>query len=342
MRDDPRRHRRRRRSSTARRLLDRVAPSRREADESSGRADRRLALATEARCPRRRASWARRRPRRAAPLRHPTATSAAPRATQRHRRARRHDAPARRPKHDAVRDGRPDRTCAAPAEQVADAPSQPSGVTVRRPRGSRAEICDAAHARQTSQRTPYRAGRLSCVPGARAAGRSISLRVAAHARRLAGRSRFSRSSARGSVSGTQAAARGSAPRRRRRAGRRRSCRPAYAERDRLAVHRPAGRDDEVGERDQALRVDRPLGDDHRRQRERAHVLALLVGPRQDERVHALVACRGGRARQREERVRRAGGRARRRAAVRSDDEHALRVELERGRARAGSGSKSAR
>ena len=40
----------------------------------------------------------------------------------------------------------------------------------------------------------------------------------------------------------------------------------HAERRRLAVHRPAGRDDEVGERDQALRVDGLLGDDHRRER----------------------------------------------------------------------------
>ena len=41
-----------------------------------------------------------------------------------------------------------------------------------------------------------------------------------------------------------------------------------AERDRLAVHRPAGRDREVGERDQALGVDRVGGDDHRRQPQR--------------------------------------------------------------------------
>ena len=34
-----------------------------------------------------------------------------------------------------------------------------------------------------------------------------------------------------------------------------------AERDRLAVHRPSGRDDEVGERDEALCVDRVLRDD---------------------------------------------------------------------------------
>ncbi len=36
-----------------------------------------------------------------------------------------------------------------------------------------------------------------------------------------------------------------------------------AERDGLAVHRAAGADDEVGVGDQALRVDRPLGDDQR-------------------------------------------------------------------------------
>ena len=42
-----------------------------------------------------------------------------------------------------------------------------------------------------------------------------------------------------------------------------------AERRRLAVHRPTGGDDEVAERDQALRVDGVLRHDHRRQAERA-------------------------------------------------------------------------
>ena len=44
---------------------------------------------------------------------------------------------------------------------------------------------------------------------------------------------------------------------------------ARAERGRLAVHRPAGRDDEVGQRDEALRVDRVLRDVERRQSERS-------------------------------------------------------------------------
>ena len=61
------------------------------------------------------------------------------------------------------------------------------------------------------------------------------------------------------------------------------------ERDGLAVHRPAGRDDEVGERDQALRVDGVLGDDHRREPQPLHVGALLVGARDHDRVHLLVA-----------------------------------------------------
>ena len=76
----------------------------------------------------------------------------------------------------------------------------------------------------------------------------------------------------------------------------------HAERHGLAVHRPAGRDDEVGERDQALRVDGALGDDHGRQRERADVGALLLRPRDDDGVHALVAAEVL-ERLREERVR---------------------------------------
>ena len=61
-----------------------------------------------------------------------------------------------------------------------------------------------------------------------------------------------------------------------------------SERDRLAVHRPSGRHHEVGERNQALRVDRVLGEHHRGQLERAHVLALGVGARQHHRLGALV------------------------------------------------------
>src|SRR5947208_6096529 len=47
-----------------------------------------------------------------------------------------------------------------------------------------------------------------------------------------------------------------------------------AERDRLAVHRAAGREDEVGERDEALRVDGAIGDDQRGVTEAPNVLAL--------------------------------------------------------------------
>ena len=53
-----------------------------------------------------------------------------------------------------------------------------------------------------------------------------------------------------------------------------------AERDRLAVHRPAGGDHEVGEGDQRLRVDRLLGDDEA-------ALARELGA-------LLVACAGAR------------------------------------------------
>ncbi len=47
----------------------------------------------------------------------------------------------------------------------------------------------------------------------------------------------------------------------------------------------AGGDDDVGERDQALGVDGAVGDDHRRQVELSHELALLLGPRQHDRLH---------------------------------------------------------
>ena len=49
-----------------------------------------------------------------------------------------------------------------------------------------------------------------------------------------------------------------------------------AERDRLAVHRAAGADHEVGEGDQALGVDRPLGDDQVGGAERPHRGALAT------------------------------------------------------------------
>src|SRR5581483_8175846 len=61
----------------------------------------------------------------------------------------------------------------------------------------------------------------------------------------------------------------------------------HAERRRLAVHRAPGRDDDVGERDQALRIDGRLGEDHRRQLEGTDELPLLLRPRQDERVHLV-------------------------------------------------------
>ena len=121
--------------------------------------------------------------------------------------------------------------------------------------------------------------------------------------------------------------------------RRRSCTPG-AQHDRLAVHRAAGRDDEVGARDQALRVDRVLGDDHGRQAERA------------DRSRAARRCAAARrrARRRGRRAARAsagtagsrgGGRARRRRRAQHDDD-AARGRRRARRGTAGSGSKSAR
>ena len=152
-------------------------------------------------------------------------------------------------------------------------------------------------------------------------------------------SRFVSSSARGSVSGSQApvadqrlvdAAEPAAVRRVDR----------HAERRRLAVHRPARRDDEVGERDQALRVDGALGEDHRRQRERGLCSApcsavrgmttVCVSSRPDRGFRAAP----GRA------DLRGGGRARCRA-VCGDDEHSGRVDADRSSSD-GSGEKSAR
>src|SRR5919197_1772583 len=62
----------------------------------------------------------------------------------------------------------------------------------------------------------------------------------------------------------------------------------YAERDRLAVHRPPCRDDEVGKGDQALAVDRALWHEHRRQSQAEELLALFGRPRNHDRVHRLV------------------------------------------------------
>ena len=99
-----------------------------------------------------------------------------------------------------------------------------------------------------------------------------------------------------------------------------------AERRCLAVHRAARRDDEVGERDQALRVDRGLREDHGREVEGAHVLALLLRPREHERVDVLEPTEMV-ERHREERVRVAVVErdVRRRA---EHDEHAARVDAE--------------
>ena len=68
-----------------------------------------------------------------------------------------------------------------------------------------------------------------------------------------------------------------------RAGERRPHR--RAERDCLAVHRAAGRDDEIGERDQALGVDRVLGQDERGQRGLAQRIPLRRRPREHHRLH---------------------------------------------------------
>ena len=57
-----------------------------------------------------------------------------------------------------------------------------------------------------------------------------------------------------------------------------------AQRDGLSVHRAAGGDHEVGERDEALPVDGGIRHDHRRQLERGDVLALVRRARDDDRV----------------------------------------------------------
>ena len=87
----------------------------------------------------------------------------------------------------------------------------------------------------------------------------------------------------------------------------------HAERGRLPVHRSPGGHDEIREGDQALRVDRLIGNEHRRQLEAVDEVALLVGPRDCDRVQIVApeeprasAGRAGSS---------VGGRARRRAAA---------------------------
>ena len=60
------------------------------------------------------------------------------------------------------------------------------------------------------------------------------------------------------------------------------------QRDGLAVHRAAGRDDQIGERDHALGVDGAVRHDHRRIVQLPHVIALLIGARDYDRVDAPV------------------------------------------------------
>ena len=111
-----------------------------------------------------------------------------------------------------------------------------------------------------------------------------------------------------------------------------------AERGRLAVHRAAGGDDEVGEGDQALGLDGAGGDDQRGQRQASMNCALGLGARQDDRVHpsSLAEPRrapSGRAGST------CGGRGRRRAAGARSRRPARRRPPSRSSA-SGSGSKS--
>src|SRR5918996_1443295 len=62
----------------------------------------------------------------------------------------------------------------------------------------------------------------------------------------------------------------------------------HSERSRLTIHRAARRDDQVGERNEALGVDRALGDDERRKRECLELTTLLVRSRQDDGVDTFV------------------------------------------------------
>ena len=66
-----------------------------------------------------------------------------------------------------------------------------------------------------------------------------------------------------------------------------------AEGDGLAVHRPPRADHEVGVGDQALGVDRPLGDDQVGGAERPRRRALLLGAGDDHRLRLGVGRRGG-------------------------------------------------
>ena len=58
----------------------------------------------------------------------------------------------------------------------------------------------------------------------------------------------------------------------------------HAQRYRLPVHRPSRRDDEVGQRDQALAIHRPIGDEERGQSERAYESPLLGRAGKDDGV----------------------------------------------------------
>ena len=99
------------------------------------------------------------------------------------------------------------------------------------------------------------------------------------------------------------------------------------ERDGLPVHGSAGRDDEIGGRDEALGVDCALGDDRRRQGERADVRSLLVRAWKDDGVNVGAATQQLEG-PREERVAAAviEGDVRRRA---QHDEDAVGVDAER-------------
>src|SRR5512132_421623 len=57
---------------------------------------------------------------------------------------------------------------------------------------------------------------------------------------------------------------------------------------RLAVHRSPGRDDEIGESYEALRLDGVVRDDQRGQGEAPDVLALLLGTRQNHGVDTRI------------------------------------------------------
>ena len=81
------------------------------------------------------------------------------------------------------------------------------------------------------------------------------------------------------------------------------------ERDRLAVHRSSGRDDEIGERDEAERIHGALRDDERRRGSALAARPLGRRARQDDSLHVRRRSRAAEARSRRPRCRR-GGRAR--------------------------------